>query len=333
MRQSKSIGYELIILDDVGTGCSLVCWAWACGHFVKQWEGRWVWLRQGNSIQDSVSGFFWLVFRFWCSAMDTFLGTLHMAFGSSRTWVQVFCYQRFAGIWALFEEILLQHFHQGGDFWGAQRLEGKLNCIGTVSDWMGEHGHVNRGWIFLINKIFSQHAALRWHDGSWSDGEGPKVGGEVLNAMQNNLTLVFNFTRSVSKITLQPTLHRTRMPMREAMDNPRTICPMKIIGSPRRQCCTCALSAWCLCLVGWWREQVRCQGDVTHGDPAITNMDVPLMLAMEWLFANTIALGKPRQSADAILYSLDLFDATTVGSLSVLLIVLRSKAYNKISFS
>jgi len=34
------------------------------------------------------------------------------------------------------------------------------------------------------------------------------------------------------KITLHPALHRTRMPMSEAIDNPGTICPVRIIGRP-----------------------------------------------------------------------------------------------------
>ncbi len=56
---------------------------------------------------------------------------------------------------------------------------------------MSERGHVDGGWVFLIDKIFSQHAAPHQLDGSRSDGEGPKVGGGVLNAVQNNLSLVF----------------------------------------------------------------------------------------------------------------------------------------------
>ncbi len=68
------------------------------------------------------------------------------------------------------------------------------------------------------------------------------------------------------------------------------------------------------------------------GIPVITNMEVAPLLVMECVFANAIVLGRPRQSADAILCSLDLFDVTTVALSSVLLIVLGSKAYNKISF-
>jgi hypothetical protein len=56
------------------------------------------------------------------------------------------------------------------------------------------------------------------------------------------------------------------------------------------------------------------------------------MSVMECVFANAIALGRPRWSADAILCSLILFDVTTVALSSVLLIVLGSKAYNEKSF-
>jgi hypothetical protein len=45
-----------------------------------------------------------------------------MAFGSSGTQVQVFFHQHFIDVWAPFEETLLQRFHQGGDFWVAQRF-------------------------------------------------------------------------------------------------------------------------------------------------------------------------------------------------------------------
>ncbi len=37
--------------------------------------------------------------------------------------------------------------------------------------------------FFLINKNFSQHAAPHQADGSWSDGEGPMVGGVVFSAV------------------------------------------------------------------------------------------------------------------------------------------------------
>ncbi len=56
--------------------------------------------------------------------------------------------------------------------------------------------------FFLIDEIFSQHVAPRQLQGSWSDGEGPKVGGGVLNAMQNNLILVFDFTLCIGKMNL-----------------------------------------------------------------------------------------------------------------------------------
>jgi hypothetical protein len=132
----------------------------------------------------------------------TFLGVLHMAFCICGSWVQVFCYLCFADVWAPFEETLLQCFHQGGDFWIAQRLVGKRDCIGTGSYGMGECSHVDEGWVVLINKIFSQHAAPCHADGSWSNGEGLNFGGGVFIAMQNNLILVFNFIPTVGKNNL-----------------------------------------------------------------------------------------------------------------------------------
>ncbi len=64
---------------------------------------------------------------------------------------------------------------------------------------MGEHGHIDEGWVVLINKIFSQHAAPCHADGSWSNGEGINFGGGVFSAVQNNLILIFNFIPTVGK--------------------------------------------------------------------------------------------------------------------------------------
>ncbi len=148
-------------------------------------------------------------------------------------------------------------------------------------------------------------------------------------------TLVWYLTSHLVsvKITLQPTLHSTRKLIREAMDNPGTICPMRIIGSHgmmmSHMCVERTMSPF-----GRLMERGSVAGHMLlMGMPAISNMDVAPMSAMECLFANAIALGRPRQSANAKLCSLDLFVVTTVVSLSVLvLIVLGSKAYNEISF-
>jgi hypothetical protein len=137
------------------------------------------------------------------------------------------------------------------------------------------------------------------------------------------------------KIILQPALHRTRMSMREAMDNPRTICPARIIGSPGitmlHRCIERTMSPF-----GRLMDRGSVDGQMLlMGMPAIKNMEnmeVAPVLAMECVFENAIALDRPRRSADAILCSLDLFDVMAVASLSVLLIVLGSKAYDEISF-
>ena len=48
----------------------------------------------------------------------------------------------------------------------------------------------------------------------------------------NNLVPIF-YSHFVSvKITLHPALHRTWMPMSDAIDNPGTICPVRIIRRP-----------------------------------------------------------------------------------------------------
>jgi hypothetical protein len=132
------------------------------------------------------------------------------------------------------------------------------------------------------------------------------------------------------KITLQAALHRTRMPMREPMDNPGTICPVRIIGNPRiTMLHTCVKRT--MSLFGRLMERGSIAGlMLLMGMPAIPNMEVAPVLAMECVLANAIALGRPRQSADAILCCLDLFDVTTVALLSVLVNVLGSKAYDEI---
>ncbi len=67
---------------------------------------------------------------------------------------------------------------------------------------MGERGHIDEGWVVLINEIFSQHAMPRHADGSWSNGEGLIFGGGVFSAVQNNLIWVFNFIPTVGKNNL-----------------------------------------------------------------------------------------------------------------------------------
>ncbi len=82
------------------------------------------------------------------------------------------------------------------------------------------------------------------------------------------------------KIIVQLALHRTRMPMREAMDNLETICPVRIIGSPGvtmlHTCVEHTISPF---------GRLMERGSVARrmfliGVPAITNMEVAPMSAM-----------------------------------------------------
>jgi hypothetical protein len=117
------------------------------------------------------------------------------------------------------------------------------------------------------------------------------------------------------------------------MDNPGKICPVRIIGSPGM-----TMPQMCIERMTFPFGRLMERGSIARqmlfmGIPAITNMDVAPVLAMECVFANAIALGRPRGSADAILCSLDLFEVMTDASSSVLvLIVLGSKAHDEISF-
>jgi hypothetical protein len=142
--------------------------------------------------------------------------------------------------------------------------------------------------------------------------------------MSCKITLFWYSTSHLAslKITLQTTLHRTRMPMGEAMDNPGTIYPLRIIGSPG-----ITMSHTCVerttSLFGRLIKSGSVAGQMLlMGVPAIINMEVAPVLAMDCVLANTIALGRPRQSADAILCSLVLFDVMTVAPLSLLLSVM-----------
>ena len=59
------------------------------------------------------------------------------------------------------------------------------------------------------------------------------------------------------------------------------------------------------------------------GVPVITKMDVALVSAMACVLANANALGMPCQrSAEAMSFTLDLFDVTTVASLLLFILVL-----------
>ena len=107
---------------------------------------------------------------------------------------------------------------------------GEFHGIGSCSDGVCECYPVNGVWVFLIALIFSQFMAPCVIYCRWSDEEGPQIRGGSLIPFK--ITLFLNLTSHfVSvKITLHPALHRTWMPMSEAIYNSGTICPVMIIG-------------------------------------------------------------------------------------------------------
>ena len=105
---------------------------------------------------------------------------------------------------------------------------GKFYGIGLCSDGVCECRPVDGVWVFLITLIFSHFIAPRLIYCRWSDWE------VVGSLIPFKIILFLNRTSHfVSvKITLHPALHKTRMPISEAIDNPGTICPVRIIGRP-----------------------------------------------------------------------------------------------------
>ncbi len=116
------------------------------------------------------------------------------------------------------------------------------------------------------------------------------------------------------------------------MDNPGIICPVMIMESPRMTMLHTYVERNTSPFGRMMERGSVARQMLLMGVPAITNMEFAPVPAMECVFANDIALGRPRQSADAILCSLDLFEVMPVALFSVLLIVLGSKGYHEISF-
>lgn len=117
------------------------------------------------------------------------------------------------------------------------------------------------------------------------------------------------------------------MPMSEAMDKPGTMCPVRIIRRPGmtilHMCVELTISPFGIFLVsGSVAEQM-----LFLGVPAITKMDVALVSAMVCVLANANHLGIPCRIMEAISFTLDFFDMTTVASsLLFSLVLLGSKA-------
>ena len=96
-----------------------------------------------------------------------------MTFGGGGAWIEVFGDEFLVHVWAPFEKTLLQCFHEGGDFWVAQRLMCKFYGIGSRSYRVRESRDLYRLWVFLIAEVFS-HGRLVG-DGVSCNREDPKI--------------------------------------------------------------------------------------------------------------------------------------------------------------
>ena len=68
---------------------------------------------------------------------------------------------------------------------------------------------------------------------------------------------------------MHPALHRTWIPMSEAIDNPGTICPVRIIGRRETRDADVTYVRGVNDFAIWevYGERVRCWMDVFHGGP------------------------------------------------------------------
>jgi hypothetical protein len=101
-------GFIAIITNQVGTGKG----RW--DEFLGQQAPHWGWYN-GQLQKNQCS---WLG----ASAFDTMTQLLHVAFCSSRAWIEVLKYQFLAEVGEPFEEFLADGFKQCQDLWVAQWL-------------------------------------------------------------------------------------------------------------------------------------------------------------------------------------------------------------------
>ena len=136
------------------------------------------------------------------------------------------------------------------------------------------------------------------------------------------ITLLLNLTSHfVSvKITLHPALHRIRIPISEAIDNPGTICPVRIIGRPGMLMSHMCVE-WTMSPFGRFMVSGSVAGRMFFmGVPAITKIDVAPVSAMACVSENASVLGTPCRRAEAMLRAeatflfRDVFDVMTVAS-------------------
>ena len=77
----------------------------------------------------------WGLSRMWfCGALNTLMGPLHVALCGGGTWVEVLCYSFGGEIGAPFEEASSDCFEECRDTGAAHRLMGKLDTVGLGSD-------------------------------------------------------------------------------------------------------------------------------------------------------------------------------------------------------
>ena len=141
------------------------------------------------------------------------------------------------------------------------------------------------------------------------------------------LSLYFTSHFVLVKVTSHPALHRTLMPMSEAMDNPGTMCPVKIIGRPGMLMLHMCVE-YRILPVGRLMVRGSSAGRMLDmGVPAITKMDVAPVSATACVSANASTLGTPFRRADTISLGRDLFNVITVALLLLFpFILLGSKA-------
>ncbi len=111
-----------------------------------------------------------------------------------------------------------------------------------------------------------------------------------LKPVQIVLPLCFTSHFSLSKVTVHPALQRGRMPMRDAMVNNGTMCPVKTIGRPGMLMShTCVehifLPSGKLIVRG-----VRVTCLLLTGAPSMMKIGIAPVSAMAWLVANVKAL-------------------------------------------
>jgi hypothetical protein len=110
------------------------------------------------------------------------------------------------------------------------------------------------------------------------------------------------------KMIFHPALHRIRIPIREAIDNPGTMCPVRVIGSPWM-----SMSHTCVGCMTPPFGRLMARGFVASqtlfiGVLAITNIDVALVSAMVCVVGidNAFRIGR----VGAITCGHDMFDVT-----------------------